>query len=85
MLREEFMLSLGLSAALSLKLRVPVTRINDIVRERRSITTDTALRLARVFGNSPEFWLNLQSSYDLSKARLASEKTIEREVIPIEA
>ena len=85
MLREEFMLSLGLSAALSLKLRVPVTRINDIVRERRSITADTALRLARVFGNSPEFWLNLQSSYDLSKARLASEKTIEREVIPIEA
>ena len=86
MLREEFMLPMGLSAnALSLKLRVPVTRINDIAREKRSITADTALRLARFFGNSAEFWLNLQSSYDLSKARTASEKTIEREVLPIGA
>jgi len=65
-LREEFLLPLGMTAhALALELKVPAPRINDIVRERRAITPDTALRLARYFGNTPQFWMNLQSSYDL--------------------
>ena len=81
MLREEFLLPLGISQnALALKIRVPATRIGEIVRGKRAITPDTALRLARFFGNSPEFWLSLQQMHDLSKARLESGKTIEREV-----
>jgi len=65
-LREEFLLPLGLSAhALSMELKVPAPRINEIVRERRAISPDTALRLARYFGTTPQFWLNLQTSYDL--------------------
>lgn len=81
MLREEFLIPLGISQnALALKIRVPATRIGEIVRGKRAITPDTALRLARFFGNSPEFWLNLQQMHDLSKARLELGKTIEREV-----
>ena len=65
-LREEFMLPLGLSAnQLSLELRVPVSRIYDIVHERRGITPDTAARLGRLFGTSSHFWMNLQNTYDL--------------------
>jgi addiction module HigA family antidote len=59
---------------------VPATRIGDIIHNRCGITPDTALRLARFFGNSPEFWLNLQQAYDLSKTRIESGSTIEREV-----
>jgi len=81
MLRDEFLVPLGMSQnALALKIRVPATRIGDIIHGRRGITPDTALRLARFFGNSPEFWMNLQQMYDLSKARLELGKTIEREV-----
>jgi antitoxin HigA-1 len=81
MLREEFLVPLGISQnALALKLRVPATRIGEIVNGRRAVTPDTALRLARFFGNSAEFWMNLQQSYDLSKARLELKKTIEQEV-----
>lgn len=81
MLREEFLIPLGISQnALALKIRVPTTRIGDIVHGKRAITPDTALRLGRFFGNSPEFWLNLQQMHDLSKARLALNKTIERDV-----
>jgi antitoxin HigA-1 len=81
MLREEFLVPLGISAnALALKIRVPATRIGDILHGRRGITPDTALRLARFFGNSPEFWLNLQQMHDLSKARLELGETIKREV-----
>ena len=81
MLREEFLTPLGLSQnALALKIRVPATRIGDIIHGRRGVTPDTALRLARFFGNSPEFWLNLQQMHDLSKARLELKDTIEREV-----
>jgi addiction module HigA family antidote len=81
MLREEFLIPLGLSQnALALKIRVPATRIGEIVKGKRGITPDTALRLARFFGNSPEFWLNLQQTHDLSKARLELKKTIERDV-----
>jgi addiction module HigA family antidote len=81
MLREEFLLPLGITQnALAMKIRVPATRIGDIIHGRRAVTPDTALRLARFFGNSPEFWLNLQQMHDLSKAKLALSKTIEAEV-----
>jgi len=81
MLSEEFLKPLGITQnALAMKVRVPATRIGDIVHGRRAITPDTALRLARFFGNSPEFWLNLQQMHDLSKARIELNKTIEREV-----
>ncbi|MBF0179011.1 MAG: HigA family addiction module antidote protein [Magnetococcales bacterium] len=66
-LREEFMLPHNLSAnALALRLRVPATRIGAIIHERRGITADTAIRLARFFGTTPAFWLNLQTQHDLS-------------------
>lgn len=65
-LREDFLAPLGMSAhALALALHVPATRINDIVREKRGITADTALRLARYFGGDAQSWMNLQSAYDL--------------------
>jgi addiction module HigA family antidote len=81
MLREEFLRPLGISQnALAMRIRVPATRIGEIVKGRRAITPDTALRLARFFGNSAEFWMNLQQMHDLSKARLELTKTIESEV-----
>jgi antitoxin HigA-1 len=68
-LREEFLLPLGLSAnALAIALRLPAPRVSEIVRERRSVSPDTALRLARYFGTSPEFWMDLQTAYDLKLA-----------------
>ena len=82
-LREEFLLPLGMTAhALAMAIRVPAPRINDIVREKRSVSPDTALRLARYFGTTPEFWMNLQSAFDLRTARLQTMETIEREVHP---
>jgi addiction module HigA family antidote len=63
-----------------MKIRVPATRVGDIVHAKRGITPDTALRLARFFGNSAEFWMNLQQMYDLSKARMEIGQTIEHEV-----
>jgi antitoxin HigA-1 len=69
-LREDFLKPLGLSAnGPATELFVPVTRINDIVRCRRAITADTALRLARYFGTTLQFWINLQSNYDLQLAQ----------------
>ena len=68
-LREEFLVPHGLSARqLAEVLDVPHNRISDIARERRSVSADTALRLARHFGTTAQFWLNLQNAYDLSKA-----------------
>ncbi len=68
-LREEFLVPLGITAyRLAKDIRVPATRIADIVHERRSISADTALRLSRYFGNSAQFWLNLQTHYDLREA-----------------
>jgi addiction module HigA family antidote len=82
-LREEFLSPLGMSAhALAMALRVPAPRINDIVRERRGVTPDTALRLARYFGGDPESWLTLQLTYDLRVAELASAEKIAKEVAP---
>src|SRR5689334_2466568 len=81
MLREEFMKPLGLSAnALALELHVPVTRISEIVNRRRGITADTALRLARHFGTSADFWINIQKDYELTLTRQKSLKTIEKQV-----
>jgi len=80
-LREEFMKPLKLSSnRLAMDLRVPATRISEIVNERRGITTDTALRLATYFGTSPEMWLHLQSSYELSLAQESLLPTIRKEV-----
>ena len=82
-LRAEFMEPLKLSMnRLALDLCVPVTRIAEIVHERRGITPDTALRLARYFDTSAAFWLNLQSAYDLEVAQDKLSRTIEREVRP---
>jgi addiction module HigA family antidote len=69
-LLEEFLKPLGLSQnKLSIEIRVPCHRINEIVHGRRSITADTALRLARFFGTTADFWMNLQKSYDLAEGR----------------
>jgi len=70
-LREEFLSPFGISAhALAMGLQVPAPRINDIVRERRAVTADTALRLAKFFGTSAEFWTGLQADYDTACARM---------------
>lgn len=83
-LREDFMLPLGLTMhKLALGLRVPVTRIAEIVHERRGITADTALRLARYFHTSARFWLNAQAAYDLEVAEDRLQPMIEREVLPL--
>ena len=83
-LEAEFMAPLGLSAnGLAKRLDVPVTRVSEIVRGRRGITADTALRLARLFGTSSELWLGLQSEYDLRVARRESGSEIQSRVVPI--
>lgn len=75
-LREDFLKPLGLSAnALAKLLHVPAPRINEIVRERRGVTADTAMRLARYFGGDARSWLNLQTAYDL---RVAEQKNARR-------
>jgi addiction module HigA family antidote len=85
-LREEFLTPLEMSAhALSQAIRVPATRVNDIVNGRRGVTADTALRLARYFGNSAEFWLNLQAAYDLRTAERDVAPKIEKEILPRKA
>jgi addiction module HigA family antidote len=82
-LGEEFLKPLGLSAnALAIALRVPATRIGAIVKGERSVTADTALRLARFFGTSPEFWVSMQAMHDLTKARRTSGSAIARDVRP---
>jgi len=84
-LREQFMSGFDLSTnRVARDLKVPVTRIAEIVHERRAVTPDTALRLARYFGTTPEFWMNLQAAYDLDLARAGS-AAIERDVRPVEA
>jgi len=84
-LREDFLEPLGLSVnALALALRVPATRILAIVKEKRRISPDTALRLARYFGTTPEFWMNLQTHYELALAERETKQAIEREVMPRE-
>ncbi len=85
-LREEFLKPLGLSAnALSVALRVSSPRINDIVREKRKISVETAMRLARFFNTTAQFWLNLQTAYDLRVADETLRQKIEQEVSPMMA
>ena len=82
-LREEYLKPLGLSAnALAKALRVPASRVNDIVLERRGITVDTAFRLVRYFGGDVQSWLNLQTAYDLKVAERTIAAKIAREVEP---
>jgi addiction module HigA family antidote len=84
MLREEFMVPLGLSAnAVAMAMRVPTTRITEIVNERRGITADTALRLAKLFRMTPEYWMGLQIDYDLDVAMDQIEQVINREIHPL--
>lgn len=83
-LREEFMIPLGLSAnALAMALRVPTPRINDVARERRAITADTALRLARYFGTSAEFWLGLQSDFEMKITLAEVGARIDQDIAPM--
>ncbi len=82
-LREDFLAPLNMSVnALAQCLRVPATRLHEIVKERRAVTPDTALRLSRYFGGDAQSWLNLQSSYDLKVAQRELGAVIAGEVTP---
>ncbi|MBA2481368.1 MAG: HigA family addiction module antidote protein [Planctomycetes bacterium] len=84
-IRLDYLEPLGMSAnALSLALDVPPMRINLIVRGQRSITADTALRLARYLGTTPQFWLNLQTEYDLRQAETLVGAEVELKIQPLE-
>ena len=85
-LREDFLAPLQMTPhALAIALRVPASRINDIVLERRGVTLDTALRLARYFGGDAQSWLNLQNAYDLKNAQKELAPKISKEVMPLAA
>ncbi len=85
-LREDYLVPLGMSAnALAKALNVPAPRVNDVVRERRGVTADTAMRLARYFGGDARSWLNLQAAYDLRIAEIENAKRIKREITPAAA
>lgn len=85
-LREDYLIPLGLTAtALAKALNVPAPRLNEIVRERRTVTADTAMRLARYFGGDARSWLHLQAAYDLRVAEIHNAKRIEREIAPTAA
>ncbi len=85
-LAEEFIKPLRLSInRVARDLRVPVTRIAEIVHGRRAVSSDTALRLARYFSTTPAFWMNLQSAYDLEVAERESMDRIKRDVHPVDA
>lgn len=80
-LRTKFMEQHGLSASgLAIRLHVPAPRINDIVRERRGVSPDSALRLARFFGTTPQYWMDLQTAYDLKMAEAQAGDQIRREI-----
>ena len=85
-LREEFMAPLGLNPnKLALSLHVNAPKVYGIVREERGISPEMALRLGRVFSTTPDFWLNLQSDYDLRVVRMKRETAVNNEVQPLEA
>jgi antitoxin HigA-1 len=82
-IREDVLEPLEMSVnQLAMKLGITAARLNEIVRGRRGITADTALRLARYLGNSPEFWMGLQLEYDLRLAKAEKQKDIDRSVKP---
>ena len=84
-IKEEYLEPLNMSAnALAVALRVPAPRINDVIRQKRGISIDTALRLAVYFNTTAQFWMNLQISYDLKIAKRNIAK-IESEIIPLQA
>ncbi|MFW7341781.1 HigA family addiction module antitoxin [Pollutimonas sp. H1-120] len=84
-LREEYLTPLGMSVnALATHLHVPATRMNEIVRERRGVTPDTALRLAAFFGGDASSWLNLQQAYDLKSVEAQIAERIIKDVRPLE-
>jgi antitoxin HigA-1 len=83
-LLEDFMKPLGLTAnRVATDLRVPATRIGEIIHGRRAISAETALRLGRYFGTSPQFWMNLQTLYDLATAEDTSGPTVAHDVRPL--
>lgn len=83
MIKEDFLADYGLTQyALAKALKIPHSRLTDIIKGRRGITADTALRLARFYGNSAGFWMNLQTNYDL---QLANAEKIGREIEPLAA
>ena len=83
---EEFMRPRGVSRnRLARDIDIPLSRVSDIVRGKRSVTADTALRLAEYFGTSPELWLNLQADFDLRIARAAAWPEIKRRIRPLKA
>jgi len=85
-LKEEYLEPLGMSAnALAKALKVPASRIGDILLERRGITPDTALRLAQFFGGDAQSWMNLQQAYDLKTAAKTNLAAIQKEVVPLAA
>ncbi|MEH6519325.1 MAG: HigA family addiction module antitoxin [Halioglobus sp.] len=82
-IREEYLVPLEMSVnALAQRMRVPTTRLHEIVKERRSVTADTALRLAQLFGGDAQSWLNLQAAYDLRVAEINSATEIREDVRP---
>ena len=82
-LSEDFLKPLAMSVnALAIALRVPATRMGAIVKGERSVTADTALRLGRFFRTSPEFWMNLQTAHDLTRAKAEIGRTVETDVNP---
>ena len=85
MLLEEFLNPMGLTQReLSAGIRVPYQRVNEIVRGKRGITPSTALRLSRYFGNTPDFWMNLQLGWDLYQAQAAEQEELEK-IQPVQA
>lgn len=85
-LREDYLLPLGMSAnALAHALKVPASRINDIVLERRGVTVDTAMRLVRYFGGDVQSWMNLQTAYEVKVAQKELAPRIAKEVLPMAA
>ncbi len=83
-LREDFLLPMGITAnQLAIRTKMPSTRVGEVLHGRRSISPDTALRLGRFFGTSPEFWINLQAAHDLSKVRLELDRSL-REIEPFQ-
>jgi addiction module HigA family antidote len=85
-LLEDFLKPLGISQyRLAKDLHIPLRRINEIVLCRRGVSADTALRLARYFNTTPQFWLNLQTHYELDTARLATQAIIDRTIQPVPA
>lgn len=82
-LRDELLVPLKISVyALARAIKVPRSRLNDIVLGRRSVSADTALRLGRYFGTTPDFWVNLQARFDLEVAERSLRRRIEREIAP---